>query len=293
MMRPAVAPPADARPLGSLGRQRALAVEAARIVRQVLRDGRARRTAEAVQDEYDAGYWTRIRNGKAWAAHPDVRSFVAAGTGRRVAMIDGRLVDVGDADYYGFRADLLAAILRADAGGGGPVAELGCGYGMNMFALASRGWPGSILGLDISPAGIETGREIAAHFGLAPRLSFAPLNLLEAADPSWRLIEGSTVFTYYCLEQLPRSLERVLRNILAARVRRVLHIEATPELWEWSSARDLVSRLYAWSRDYQGTLLTTLRRLEGERLLRVTRVERLGFAPTVRYDPTLICWEPA
>jgi hypothetical protein len=38
-------------------------------------------------------------------------------------------------------------------------------------------------------------------------------------------------------------------------------------------------------------LLRTLRGFERAGRLRITRTERLGFAPAPRHDPTLIVWE--
>jgi hypothetical protein len=100
------------------------------------------------------------------------------------------------------------------------------------------------------------------------------------------------VFSYYCFEQLKRATRDVVGHLIAARVARVIHIEATPELWSPWIPADAVNRLYTWSQDYQDNLLTALREEERRGRLRLTRVERLRYAPSVRHDPTVLCWEP-
>jgi len=53
-----------------------------------------------------------------------------------------------------------------------------------------------------------------------------------------------------------------------------------------------VNYLYILRQDYQNSLLTTLRARERAGALRILAEERLYYAPSIRHDPTLICWEP-
>jgi hypothetical protein len=53
-----------------------------------------------------------------------------------------------------------------------------------------------------------------------------------------------------------------------------------------------VNYLYIVRQDYQDSLLTTVRHRERSGTLRILGEERLYYAPTIRHDPTLICWEP-
>jgi SAM-dependent methyltransferase len=285
--------PSSARPLGSVQSGLVLSAETIRILKRVALHGRPRRDAAAVNREYDCGDWSRLLEQKPWTQSATLDQFlIDVGPGERVAKIANRLVRIPNAEYYRFRAETLRALLATYAGDEKRLAEIGCGYGVNLFSLHSVGLWDRLMGFDISPAGLQAGTEIAKYYGLGDRIEFRRLDLLDRHAAEWAHLRGATAFTYYCFEQLTHSTLPALENLSAAGVRRVIHIEATPELWSAWRPQDAVSRLYAWSRDYQSTLLTVLRRLEREKRVRLLDVQRLYYAPAVRHDPTLICWEP-
>ena len=105
--------------------------------------------------------------------------------------------------------------------------ELGTGYGYNLFSLSLNHPDWTFKGFDISPNGIAAGREIADHFGLSDKVSFGRIDLTDAADPSLAEIEGETAFTYFCIEQIPYDVRKVVENIIAAKPKRVINIEPT------------------------------------------------------------------
>lgn len=283
-------PPATA--LGTVEATGALAGEALRALRRRLRQAGPRNPA-VVAGEYDRGYWTTVLAERRWLQAQALDGFVAPpAAGTRVAKVGNRLVRIRNADYYRYRRDVLRATLAEWAGGEPALCELGCGYGMNLFSLVEAGqWP-HLSGFEISTVALEAAGQIRAHFGLQDRVRFHQLDLLDGRHPSFAHLSGATVFTYYCFEQLKHSTAVALRNIMDAGVKRVIHIEPTPELWRWWRPADAVNRLYSWSQDYQDNLLATVRRLERDRQARILSVRRLYFAPGVRHDPTLICWEP-
>jgi SAM-dependent methyltransferase len=186
---------------------------------------------------------------------------------------------------------MLRAILTEFAGGAPELVEVGAGYGANLFALADAGWP-RLRGLDISPVGIETGRKIAERFGLK-HITFERVDLTDAGDVAARNLQGRVVFSHYSFEQIPQHTETALMNLLNAGVARVIHIEPAIELLSWLSPRDWVCRAYIHSMDYQRSLVRTLRRMERAGLIRIVAARRLYYAPTIRHDPSVICWEPA
>jgi hypothetical protein len=283
--------PGSARPVSAFAAAVALGLEAARIARRVAR-GRAARTSEVVKAEYDGGYWSEALRDAAWTRCPTVEAYVAPrAAGTRLAKIHNRLVRIPHRDYYEYRGEVLRRALRASAGPATGLVELGCGQGVNLFSLACDPYWTKLTGLDISNSALEAGRQAAAHFRLSGRITFQPLDLLAADHPSWPVLRGATVFTYYCFEQLKRGLRGAVDNVLAAAPARVIHFEVTPELWGLGPF-DLVNRAYIWSQDYQASLLTSLRALERERRLRVVDVRRLFYAPGPRNDASLICWEP-
>jgi hypothetical protein len=270
----------------------ALAGEAVRAVRRRIASP-SRRDPAVVAGEYDRGYWAGVLADRPWLRAGSLDDFVAPHpSGTRVAKIGNRLVRISEAEYYRYRLEMLRATMTEWAGGVPELCELGCGYGMNLFGLVGAGRWTRLAGFEISTTALEAARQIRAHFGLDDRIELHQLDLLDGRHPSYARLAGATAFTYYCFEQLKHSTSTALANIIGAGVSRVIHIEPTPELWRWWMPADAVNRLYSWSRDYQDNLLATLRTLERDRRVRILEVRRLYYAPGVRHDPTLICWEP-
>jgi SAM-dependent methyltransferase len=254
---------------------------------------RAPRLRTRVAEEYDEGAWKRVRSQRRWEQAPSLTAFLVGNDqSLRVARVDGRCVRIRTEDYYRHRIEALAGVMRPHVNANEELVEIGCGYGTNLFSLSLAGtWP-RLIGLDISENGIATAREIAAHFRLDGRMTFDRLDLTRGDDPGFRHIGGKTAFSHFCIEQVPYSVEAVVRNILNAKPRRVIHIEAAPELLRLWSPRDLLNYLYLRSMDYQTQLLSMLEKLEREGLIRIVERKRTAFAPTIHNDGFLIVWEP-
>lgn len=255
---------------------------------------RRRRDAGRVRAEYDDGYWKNVLAARRWESCRTVEEFLnPSGKGWRTCKIDNRFVRASHADYYRYRSERLASILAASTEAGCEIVEIGCGYGANLLALSSSArWP-ALMGLDVSPTAIRAAREIASHFGLANRLRFEEANITRLTDTARSLLQNRVVFTYYCLEQLPRDTATAIQNLIDTRPRAVIHIEPIAELLRWYSPKDLLSYAHILRHDYQRSLLRTLRARADEGRVRIHRVERLYYAPGVRHDPALIVWEPA
>jgi O-antigen/teichoic acid export membrane protein len=254
---------------------------------------RVRRTRSVVDDEYEAGHWSRVLSEKAWLNSRSVEDFlVGPGTSTTLCKVDGRIVRAGQHDYRRYRVRAQSALLKRHAGGADSIVEIGSGFGQNLFALSCSGQWRRLRGFDIAPSGIEAGRQIAAHFGLADQISFDRLDITDANDPSFAQIAGQTVFTFFCIEQIPYSVDQAVENLLRARPRRVINIEPATDMLDLWQPRDIVSLTYLKSVDYQTRLFGLLDRLEREGRLRIVARERMPFAPTIHNDGLLYCWEP-
>jgi hypothetical protein len=283
-----------ARPVGALAEiglcGRSILVDLAhRLVR------RRKRKREQVLSDYDRGEWAQQLEARNWERAGSLEAYAEKSWIDRdlTCLVDGRLWRMPVADYYRLRHRMIAGILRRFAGDADELVEVGSGTGTNLFALAAdKTWP-QLRGLELSPTGRDVARRVAERFGAEDRVSFDEIDLLDAASPGFRLLEGKTVFSYLCLEQLPDDTEKVMRHLYAAKVKRVIHFETTFELLSPRSLRDLASMSYVWRQDYQRTIVSTARRLEAEGLIRIIAVERLHFSPTWRNTPTLVVWEPA
>jgi hypothetical protein len=255
---------------------------------------RRRRDRDFVSREYDLGRWRELGEARSWESYDTLVQFAEQESGRTIcAKIGGRATLVDIRDYYRFRRSALARALDQLSGGDPHLVELGSGYGEIVFALALERPDYRLVGCDVSANGVRAARAIAAHFGVQDRVKFEQLDLLEPEHEGFGLITGRTVFTHFCLEQIPRETEQVVRNILAHRPRRVVHIEPTRELLRWWSPYDLLNALYVRSRDYQSDIFRALTRLEASGDIRVTFRGRLPFSPTLRNDGFVAVWEPA
>lgn len=253
---------------------------------------RVRRERHLVSAEYDQGHWAKSLDRRGWVNASTLGDFLAGSSNVAIlAKIDGRVVRTTTSAYYRFRTRALGEFLNRHLRPQDEVVELGCGTGMNLFAL-SLARQGAIHGFDISQNGVEAARATAKRFGLDGRMFFGRLDLIDGANPAFEAIRGRSVFTFFCLEQIPYSIEQVLRNILAQRPSRVVHVEPTVETLRLSDPMDLLNYLYVKSVDYQTRLFRTLQRLEEEGLVRILARERLPFAPTIQNDGFMISWEP-
>lgn len=250
------------------------------------------RDPHQVADEYDDGHWSSIAKQAAWRNAPSLAAFLRPDAkDARLALMDGQLVSISTIDYYRWRAEALRTVIGELLGDQTELVEIGAGTGHNLFTLSEAPCPWArLLGLDISPTGISVVKDIASHFSIAS-VDADALDLGDARHHGWQLVRARNVFTHYCMEQLADRLDQAVENLIAAGPRRVVHIETLSELMDPSSARDRATRAWVRRMDYQTRLLTILRRHEAQGRITITRVERLNYAPTPRYDACLVSWE--
>ena len=269
-----------------------LASIAKSVGRIVLRN--TRRTQTNVKSEYDQGTWLGQKQERRWERSKDLLDYLIGTTSEapRIARIQGRFVRIPTKDYYLYRVRALQDLIAETAGDTTELVELGSGTGTNLFTLAlSPRWQ-RLDGFDISANGIEVARAVAARFGLSGRMRFDLLDLTNPTDRNYSLLAGRTLFTWFCLEQIPRSANVVIDALLRVRPRRVIHAEPGPDFLKLWYPPDLANRLYLHSVDYQRYLLQVLENHERGSRLKVLRRGRLGFAPTLHNEGVLAVWEP-
>ncbi len=254
---------------------------------------RIRRDRQTVMREYDQRNWALRRESRAWERAVTLEGFLIGDETRRMtAKIHGRAVKVACNDYYRHRLTALGRLIREHLPSSDELVEIGCGYGYNLFALALALPDRRFIGLDISPNGVEMGRAIAAHFGLSDRVRFDFLDVTDGSAPNYHLLNGRSCLTFFCLEQIPNSIEQALRNILAAGPRRVLHVEPSTELLDLRRPSDWANYVYVRSMHYQSALFRLLRQMQHGGVLRVLATGRLPFSPTLQNDGFFAAWEP-
>jgi hypothetical protein len=270
----------------------AYAVDVAKSVyRLILR--RVERTADIVNSEYNLLHWQKVLSAKAWINARDLADFLAPPEStERLRKVDNQILRITAQKYYQYRIGALGDLIAHHCDGAQRIVELGAGYGYNLFSLYLSHPDWTLKGFDIASSGIDAGREIARHFGLSNKISLDRIDLTNASDPNLAAIAGEVVFTYFCIEQIPYDVRKVVENIIAARPKRIINIEPTTELLDLTLPRDLVSLVYIRSVDYQTQLFSTLDELERQGRIRVVARERMPFAPSINNDGFLYCWEP-
>jgi len=261
------------------------------IYRLVLR--RIERTQDKVNSEYNLLHWQKVLANKAWRNAGDLRDFLAPpAPDERLRKVDGQILRLSAQKYYQYRIGALGDLIARHCGGATRIVELGTGYGYNLFALHDSHPDWTFKGFDISANGITAGREIAEHFALSDKVSLDRIDLTDTSDPNFSAIAGEVVLTYFCIEQIPYDVRKVVENIIAAKPKRVINIEPMIEFLDRTDPRDLVSLLYIRSVDYQTELFATLDELERKGRIRIIARERMPFAPSINNDGFLYCWEP-
>jgi hypothetical protein len=251
-----------------------------------------KRTNDVVDSEYNSGGWDRVLNERAWLAGTLEEFLIGKDEAPRLAKVDNQIVRIATADYYRYRIGALSGLMARHAGEVKSLVELGAGFGYNLFSLSlDRRWT-RLHGFDIAQNGIEAGRQIVTHFQLADRIGFGRIDLTDAHDKHFQEVEGSTVFTFFCIEQIPYSVEAVVENVLRARPARVINIEPGIDMLDLLQPRDLSSWLYLKSMDYQTRLFSYLDEIEKAGRIRVLARERMQFASTMYNDGNLRVWEP-
>ncbi len=253
---------------------------------------RIRRTPDIVNYDYNLTHWKKMLLGQKWLSSKSLRDFLLpAEDGVMLRKVNGKIVRISGHAYYNYRIAALDDLIGRHAKGETHIVELGAGYGHNLFSLHLNHPEWMLEGFEIASNGIAAGREIAQHFGLSNVISMDRIDLTDASDANFSKVAGKTVFTYFCIEQIPYDVAKVVENIIAAKPKRVINIEATTELLNLAKPRDLVSFAYIKSVDYQTKLFTTLDQLEQQGRIRVISRERMQFAPTINNDGFLYCWE--
>jgi hypothetical protein len=250
------------------------------------------RTPQASVAEYEKR-WAEVEGHGRWRAAAtvaEVSGLSSYGTRQLHAVLEFVPCRVPAYAFFQWRARKLGAVFRAHHAPSVPVAEIGCGAGKNLLALASAGYS-RLAGYDPAQSAVRCVSTQARHFGLG--IQAGVFDLLRPEPAALAGLRGQVLFTNHVIEQLPRDVPAAVETLLRAEPLEVIHIEPCPELLKpWRSVLDLATWLHTRASDYQRTLLGELARRHELGKLTVLEVTPLGYAPRPRSLPTLIRWRP-
>jgi hypothetical protein len=247
---------------------------------------RKARTPERSHAEYEER-WARTLREAEWERCATLEDLLFS-TDREphVALMDAKLVRIPGHLFRRYRHLRILQALGALVPPHAKLIELGCGVGGNLLGLTYHAAPWQLTGLELTRSGVACGRAIAERYRLP--IEFDRIDLLDGSDPAFERLKGNAVFTYYCLEQIPHGTESVLRSILRAQPSLVVHIEPSYELLNPWKPLHAATWLYIRSRDYQRSLLATLRRLP----VKILQLDLLDYAAGAQHFPMLVAWAP-
>jgi hypothetical protein len=245
-----------------------------------------------VKNEYDEGYWKDVLKNKNWR-NVSLNDFL---TGRnrseRICIIEGKVARIKSDSYYRYRLSALQNLLADYSADSDEIIELGCGYGYNLLTLSNDAKWTKLMGFDISNNAILAGNEISAHYHLKNKIFLNVMDITNIDDISFCHVTDKIVFTYFCLEQLPTAIDTVIQNLLHHKPKRVINIEPASTMLSWLNLRDIVSKYYLYSVNYQRTLFSKLYEYEKIGSLKIIDEKRMQFAPTTHNDGQICVWEP-
>jgi SAM-dependent methyltransferase len=230
----------------------------ARSTLTTIRRAQQNRDTSAVLDEYSGGWeqyrqflraaetlddWLRIRGLEDIPAYYNVNGKVSYEA----------------FDSVGFYRTTLLDCLRRHFPQARSVTEFGCGVGRNLLFLKQQ-WPElDCYGYELCQPGVEVARAAAQKFGL--QVQYAQLDYVKDEADKYIHPESDIAFTMFSLEQLPRSNERAVKNILEHVRLGSIHMEPVPENYP-RSFRGMLGRLEHRRVDYLSGFDSTVRSLE-------------------------------
>jgi hypothetical protein len=227
--------------LGCLGQA---ASGTARWAGRSLAGQRGARTPLASLAEYERR-WAGVESQGRWLATTDLAEAAGLssyGTSQLHALLDFVPCRVPAREFFRWRARKLAVIVGAHHGVSVRIAEIGCGAGKNLLALASAGYE-HLSGYDAAQSALRCVTSQARHFGLNVQVGLFDLLRPDAAARA--RLPGQVLFTNHVIEQLPRHVSVAVDTLMCAEPLEVIHIEPCPELLRpWLSALDLATWLH-------------------------------------------------
>jgi len=165
------------------------------------------------------------------------------------------------------------------------VAEVGCGWGFNLWSLLAANFQNPLEGYELSKNGLEAAHQINNKYSCNIKLGKIDLTNFEIFPN----LVNKTIFTFHVFEQLKYDTTKVIENIIKAKPKQVIHFEPIIEL-HGEKIRDKVLKSYISAMDYQDNLLITLKKFEKEGALQILESKRLGFAANPLIETSFIKW---
>jgi SAM-dependent methyltransferase len=244
-----------------------------------LRRGQQNRDTAAVLGEYSSGwdqYGEYLRGAETldgWLRIPGVEDVPA------YYNVDGR-VSYQPFDSSGFYRKSLLNSIREHFPDARSITEYGCGVGRNLLFLKRELPDLECYGYELCQPGVAVAKSAAEKFKVP--VQYAQLDYVKDDAEKFVFPKTDVAFTMFSLEQLPRSSERAVRNILDHVRLGSIHIEPVPENYP-RTLRGILGRIEHRKIDYLSGFDAVVRSLN---LMSVT-LKRMTSAHNPLMSPSL------
>lgn len=203
---------------------------------------------------------------------------------------NGKIFATSAAEANMRRRESLRAILSRDYDGA-PIVELGAGFGNPLLWLAKQPEfkDAKFYAGEYAASGVELLRRIADEEKIDLVCGRCDLTAQKILD--FEIPKGSLIFTSHTAVYVRDETESFLRQLLKLKPARVVHCEPLYEHCDDSTLWGQLRKRYIEANGYNRNLLTEIRRLEREGLLRVVEEMREHFATNALSVPSVIIWE--
>jgi hypothetical protein len=252
------------------------------------------KTPEEIEREFGKEKWGRLL--ERFKENPsarldDVDKWAAGDTTLTLASVDEHIVEMTSDEshdaYIAFIADALEPHLPATA-----VAELGCGYGSVILALARKAAFQDLpyFAADFTTTGPELARLIAANESIALATGRADFRTMPMTD--LEIPEGALIYTSYAAQYVEPLTDAFIDGLIRLRPKAVIHIEPVYEHCDPATLLGLLRQRYIQANGYNRNLSTILRDHETRGSLEIIRDSSPGFGPNPLLAASVIAWVP-
>ncbi len=191
-------------------------------------------------------------------------------------------------DYYSlFRQWLFDTLLKDIK----YVYEFGCGSGYNLVALAQlNSIERTLHGLDFSSNSVKIINKIQNIYGYDIKSDL--FDMINPNSYPLKLEENCAVYTMNSIEQLGGKFHSFIQYLLKQKISLCVHVEPTIEFHDPNNLMDWLSVKFMKKRNYSISLLTYLRKLESDNIIKIIDAKRVPLGNLMSNCYTYIVWKP-
>ena len=209
-----------------------------------------------------------------------------------LASVDEHIVEMTPGESHDAYIAFIADALEPHLPEASSVAELGCGYGSVILALARKAAFQDLpyFAADFTNSGPKLAQLIAANESITLTTGRADFRASPMTD--LEIPEGALIYTAYAALYVEQLTNTFIEGLIRLKPRAVVHIEPVYEHCDPTTLLGLLRQRYIQANGYNRNLLTILRDHEATGSLEIIRDSSPGFGPNPLLAASVIAWVP-